>query len=372
MSKLTLVRDERFREHQTPDLHPEAPTRVQAIDKAYMRSKLDGAVKEVRPREATEDEIAVVHNPAYIEELEKDAKLAADTEKFVQLDADTFMSPRTYDLAKLAVGAGMVGVEAVLDGQSESSFISVRPPGHHALVDRAMGFCFFNNIAVAARYAMKKGRLDRVLILDWDVHHGNGTQDIFYEDPSVCFISFHQYPFWPPDCGWYTEDGRGPGKGYNINIPLPAGTGDRGYLAAFEKIVEPIVMEYKPQLILLSAGYDAHVLDPLGQQRISTRGFAMMSQRLLNLAHMNQAKLVCFLEGGYNVKSLSESAVATMSVLQADEKGTRLPESVSELKLEKESQAEGILADRNPSLVDERIDDVKRHFSRFWKSLASR
>ncbi|HEY9786363.1 MAG TPA: histone deacetylase [Candidatus Obscuribacterales bacterium] len=368
MSKLALIRDERFREHRTPDLHPESPQRLQAIDKAYFTSTLEGHVKELAPRVASEDEIAVIHNAGYIEELNKDAQAAEREDKFIQLDPDTFMSAKTYDLAKLAVGAGLVGIDSVLEGQAASAFVAVRPPGHHALVDRAMGFCFFNNIAVAARYAQQKGKLTRVLIVDWDVHHGNGTQDIFYDDPSVCFVSFHQYPFWPPDSGWYTEDGRGEGKGYNINIPLPAGTGDRGYLSAFEQVVEPICMEFKPELILLSAGYDAHELDPLGQQRISTHGFAQLSQRLLNLAHENNARLVCFLEGGYNVKSLSESAVATMSVLDADSKGTKLPEAIAEQKAIAKG-AEHLLSDRNSKLVDERIAEVRRHFSKYWKTL---
>jgi len=207
------------------------------------------------------------------------------------------------------------------------------------------------------------------LIIDWDVHHGNGTQDIFYNDPSVCFISFHQFPFWPPDTGWYTEDGSGDGKGYNINIPMPAGTGDRGYLEAWKRIVEPVTMEYKPEMILLSAGYDAHQHDPLGQQRISTKGYAELSQRLLNLAHENDAKLVSFLEGGYNVKSLSESAVATMSVLNEDNNGTNVPDKVLHSKSVVAATRDGILPDRNASLVDERIVEVRKHFQRFWPSL---
>lgn len=368
MARLALVRDDRFKEHLTPDLHPEAPGRVQAIDKAYFTSRLEGSVKEISPRPAGEDEISMVHKPEYIEDLNKESSVASRNDRIVQIDADTFMSPKTYDLAKLAVGAGMVGVETVLEGVSKSAFVSVRPPGHHALVDRAMGFCFFNNIAIAARYAQKKGQLERILIVDWDVHHGNGTQEIFYDDPSVCFISFHQYPFWPPDCGWYTEDGKGEGRGYNINIPLPAGTGDRGYLSAFEEIVEPVCLEFKPQLILLSAGYDAHVLDPLGQQRISTKGFAAMSQRLLNLAHQNNAGLVCFLEGGYNVKALSEACVATMTVLEADRKGSSLPGEIMELNLATERDSDDLLDDRNPGLVDQRIKDVRRHFARYWRS----
>jgi acetoin utilization deacetylase AcuC-like enzyme len=369
MSTLTLVRDDEFQEHLTPELHPEAPNRLQAIDKAFLTSSLDDSVRQLAPRPASEDDITTVHNAAYIEELEKDSRIAKDQDRIVQIDADTFMSPRTFDLAKLAVGAGMVGVDSVLDTEAKSCFVSVRPPGHHALADKAMGFCFFNNVAVAARYAQKKAGMKRILIIDWDVHHGNGTQDIFYNDPSVCFISFHQFPFWPPDSGWYTEDGAGDGKGYNINIPMPAGTGDRGYLEAWKRIVEPVAMAYKPEMILLSAGYDAHQDDPLGQQRISTKGFAELSQRLLNLAHENDAKLVSFLEGGYNVKSLSESAVATMKVLNEDKNGTLVPDVVLHSKSIIASTHGGILPDRNASLVDERITEVRKHFQRFWPAL---
>lgn len=369
MSTMTLVRDDEFQQHLTPELHPESPNRLQAIDKAFLNSSLDDSVKQLSPRAASEDEIASVHKATYIEELEKDSRIAIEQDRIVQIDPDTFMSPRSYDLAKLAVGAGMVAIDSVLDTDAKSSFVSIRPPGHHALVDKAMGFCLFNNIAVAARYAQKKAGLKRVLIIDWDVHHGNGTQEIFYNDPSVCFISFHQYPFWPPDSGWFTEDGAGDGKGHNINIPMPAGTGDRGYIDAWKRIVEPIAMEFKPELILLSAGYDAHQLDPLGQQRISTKGFAMLSQRLLNLANLNDAKLVCFLEGGYNVKSLSESAVATMSVLSSDVKGLDVPDNVLESKSIIAATRSGILPDRSQTNVDERIAEVAKHFARYWPSL---
>lgn len=369
MSTLTLVRDDEFQQHITPELHPEAPARLQAIDKEFLNSSLDENVKQLAPRPASEDDITTVHNAAYVEELEKDSRIAINNDRLVQIDADTYMSPRTFELAKLAVGAGMVGVDSVLETDAQSSFISVRPPGHHALADKAMGFCFFNNVAVAARYAQKKAGLKRVLILDWDVHHGNGTQDIFYNDPSVCFISFHQFPFWPPDSGWYTEDGEGEGKGYNINIPMPGGTGDRGYLEAWQRIVEPITMAYQPEMIFLSAGYDAHQDDPLGQQRISTKGFAEMSQRLLNLAHENNAKLVSFLEGGYNVKSLSESAVTTMSVLNEDKKGSLISDNILHSKPILAATGGGIQADRNPGLVDERIAAVRKHFQPFWPAL---
>lgn len=370
MSKLALIRDPKFQEHLTPDTHPESPQRLQAIDNVIHKSALEGSIKELQPRPATEEELLSVHSDTYIHELEKDSSLAQKRNGLVQLDSDTFMSPKTYDTAKLAAGAGLVAVDAVSHRNGHtSSFVAVRPPGHHALKDKPMGFCLFNNIAVAAKYAQKALGAKRVFIVDWDVHHGNGTQALFYNDPSIFFTSFHQYPFWPPDSGWYTEDGDGEGKGFNMNIPLPAGTGDRGYLAAWDALVNPVCAEFEPDLIMLSAGYDAHNLDPLGQQRISTAGFAMLSQRLSELTRSGDAKIVCFLEGGYNTRSMSESAVATMRVLNADGESELGQVHSSYLVEGPVSGKEPITNDRSPDQVDERIKDVRKHFSKYWKAL---
>jgi acetoin utilization deacetylase AcuC-like enzyme len=315
MSKLLLVRDSRFQEHLTPEAHPESPQRLVAIDKALHRSHLIKEVRQAEPRPATEDELSTVHKEGYIEHLREDAERAKKSSCLIPLDADTFMSPETYDTALLAAGAGLVAVDAIKKAHTDSSFVVVRPPGHHALSDKPMGFCLFNNVAVAARYAQKNLGFKRIFVIDWDVHHGNGTQDMFYKDPSVFFVSFHQFPFWPPDSGWYTQDGDGDGKGYNLNIPLPAGTGDRGYLRAWDELLKPICLEYKPDLIMLSAGYDAHQFDPLGQQQITTCGYGLLTQRLLELSQATNAKIVGFLEGGYNTKSLSEAVITTMGVL---------------------------------------------------------
>jgi acetoin utilization deacetylase AcuC-like enzyme len=367
MSALAFVYDEKFQKHLTPESHPESPRRLEAIENALHRADLMHVVRRMAPRAASPSELATVHSSDYVDYLEKKGDHARDFDGLLQLDSDTWMSPESYDIAKLAAGAGLVAVDAVArdKGVVRNSFVAVRPPGHHALADRAMGFCLFNNVAVAARYAQKQLGLDKVIIIDWDVHHGNGTQDMFYADPSVCFLSFHQYPFWPPDSGWYTEDGRGEGKGYNINIPMPAGSGDRGYLKAWDAIVEPIVMEFKPNLILLSAGYDAHQADPLGQQQISTDGYYLLSRRLYNLAEANQCPTVGFLEGGYNTKSLSEAVVSTMSVLNAE-----TPDKAKDIAVTGGRTIGDIkeqTGDRNSNLVDERIQEVKKHFGRFWK-----
>lgn len=381
MSSLAFVYDEKFQQHLTPESHPESPRRLEAIEKALHRSQLMPDLRLVAPRTASASELASVHNADYVDYLEKKGVDARDFEGLLQLDSDTWMSPESYETAKLAAGAGIVAIDAVAKGEhpvSRNSFVAVRPPGHHALADRAMGFCLFNNVAIAARYAQQALGLKKVMIIDWDVHHGNGTQDMFFDDPSVCFLSFHQYPFWPPDSGWYTEDGKGEGKGYNVNIPMPAGSGDRGYLKAWDSIVQPLVNEYQPEIILLSAGYDAHQADPLGQQQISTEGYYLLSRRLYELAQANDCPTVGFLEGGYNTHSLADAVVSTMSVLNADS-----PAKAMDVLIAGSTAATGSVAfgtrtvgdisgrtgDRSVGLVDERIAEVRRHFSKYWKSL---
>ena len=365
MSKLALVHKEDFQRHLTPESHPESPQRLKAIDEALHRSELLSELPRLEPESAKIEDLTSVHKPHYIEELEAKGAEAAKSGGMLRLDADTWMSPESYETAKLAAGAGVEAVRAVIKSGYARSFVIVRPPGHHALPDAPMGFCLFNNVAVAARHAQKHYGLKKVMIIDWDVHHGNGTQDIFYDDPSVLFLSFHQFPFWPPDIGWYTEDGNGDGKGYNVNIPLPAGTGDRGYLSAWDAIVKPICLEYKPDLLLLSAGYDAHQADPLGQQQISTRGYFMLSNRLAELAEAVKCPIVGFLEGGYNTRSLADSVVATVKVLNSS--------SLSEVDNIQAfagiygAEVSAATKDRSQSLVDERIKDIKRHFSRYWR-----
>ncbi len=356
MSKLILIRDRSFQDHLTPQIHPESPKRLAGIDKVLTESGELDKLTQSAPRLASEDEIALVHNASHVEALLAKTETAKSTNKIVPIDNDTFISAGSYDIARLAAGAGLVAVDSLDKSDTTSAFVAVRPPGHHALAQKAMGFCLFNNIAIAARHAEKAKGLQRILIIDWDVHHGNGTQDLFYKDPGICFVSFHQYPCWPPGSGWYTDDGEGEGKGYNINIPLPAGTGDRGYLEAWDTILAPIAMEYKPQLILVSAGYDAHQADPLADQRLSTAGFANLSLRLDDLATKCQAKVACFLEGGYNVDALSHSVLATIQVLNGDP------------VLDASATGE-LTGDKNPAAVDERVSELKTHFAKYWKNL---
>jgi acetoin utilization deacetylase AcuC-like enzyme len=364
MPNLVYVHDEIFQRHQTPASHPESPKRLAAIEQKLIDTQLLGKVSQAGPRIADPDELCKVHNAGYIEELEKISARAKQEGNLQSWDADTFVSAESYDIAKLAVGAGFVAVDSLASGSHRTAFVAARPPGHHALQDRAMGFCLFNNVALAARYAQKLG-MKKVLIIDWDVHHGNGTQAMFYNDPSVCFISFQQFPFWPPGWGWYEDDGEGAGKGFNINIPLPGGTGDRGYLKAWDTLVTPIALEYKPDIILLSAGYDAHQFDPLADQKISSDGFFLLSSRLVSLSETTDAPVAAFLEGGYNTRMLAESVAATIDVLNAgrDRDSLMAPGG----KYGGETKAMTLDIDRQA--VDERINTLKNYFAKYWQSL---
>jgi len=234
------------------------------------------------------------------------------------LDPDTVVSPGSYKAALYAAGANLVAVEAILAGQATAAFCLVRPPGHHACPERAMGFCLFNNIAVAARYAQDKHGLERILIADFDAHHGNGTQEAFYEDDRVLYFSTHQYPLYPGTGDW-DETGAGPGRGFTVNVPLPPGTGDDGCLRAYEEILLPIARRYRPQLILVSAGYDAHWADPLTSMNLSITGYGRLAALLKSLAdEVCSGRLVFTLEGGYHLDVLSYGILATLRSLAGD------------------------------------------------------
>jgi acetoin utilization deacetylase AcuC-like enzyme len=235
------------------------------------------------------------------------------------LDADTVVSPASYDAALYAAGGAIKAVDGVMSGEVESAFALVRPPGHHAMRWEAMGFCLFNNIAIAAKHALTQYQLERILIIDFDVHHGNGTQDAFYHDPSVLYFSTHQYPFYPGS-GRVDETGAGLGEGYTVNVPLPGWCGDREYLKVFEEILAPVARRFSPQLILVSAGYDAHWSDDISQMQLSATGFAQMVDILKNLAQeLCHGRIVFALEGGYNPPALASSVRATFDVLLGNE-----------------------------------------------------
>ncbi len=301
-----LVFDERFLLHRAPYEHPEHPGRLVAIRDRLSSDGLSARCRGVPAREATRDELARVHSAAHIDAIEATADRA-----FQQLDPDTYACRGSAAAAKLAAGGLIDLVREVTEGRLENGLALLRPPGHHAEADRAMGFCLFNNVAIAARAARASGAARRILIVDWDLHHGNGTQHTFWEDPSVLYLSIHQFPFYP-GTGSIDETGGGAGRGLTVNVPWPGGMGDAEYAAAFERILEPIASEFAPDLVIVSAGFDAAQGDPLGSMRVTPAGYAWMTSRLSRLAG---GRVVLALEGGYNLEAISESAAACLRVL---------------------------------------------------------
>ncbi|MDQ6665475.1 MAG: histone deacetylase [Acidobacteriota bacterium] len=293
MPPTAFLADPISKEHITGPGHPEQPARFDAALRG-----LDGfSLAPVPPRAATEDEIALCHNPRYFDIVSRD--VAA---RRTQLSTgDTAISPRSLDVALHASGAVLNAIDLVLGGQTDNAFCIVRPPGHHATSNRGMGFCLFNNIGIAARYAQRKYGVERVLVADWDVHHGNGTQDIFYSDASVFFFSTHQYP-WYPGTGAANERGEGGGEGTTLNCPFPAGAGRGEILGAFQDRLIPAAREFQPDLVLISAGFDSRAGDPLGGFLLSDTDFEDLTDVLLEIG---KGRLVSVLEGGYNLPGLS-------------------------------------------------------------------
>ncbi|HEX8031022.1 MAG TPA: histone deacetylase [Vicinamibacterales bacterium] len=304
---LTIVSSPRFADHVTPVGHPERPERAEVLAAVADAFKRDGG-QVIEPRLATDQDLLRVHTQEHIDAI------VATRGKATMIDEDTFTSPDSDDIARLAAGAVMTGVDRVLDGPPGShSLVLVRPPGHHAEADRAMGFCLYSNIAVGAAYARARG-CARVAIVDYDVHHGNGTQWIFYEDPTVLFVSSHQFPFYP-GTGAPSEKGRGDGLGFNLNVPLDAGAKDDEIERKYAEQVLPAVRAFKPDLLMISAGFDAHEMDPLGQLRMTTEGFSRLTKTLLGLAEeVCEGRVVLVTEGGYDLKALADCLHAVVRV----------------------------------------------------------
>ncbi len=295
---LTLFTSDRFIEHRTPPGHPESAERAEVMAAvAQQWAEGGGAVTQARP--ATDEELERVHDPDYVRIIAQTAGRA------VALDPDTFTSPASAEVARLAAGAAVQAVDLAINASpGHRALVLVRPPGHHAERERAMGFCLFNNVAVAAAYARASG-VERVAIVDYDVHHGNGTQWIFYDDPSVLFVSIHQYPYYPGS-GAATEIGTGDGRGFTVNLAMDAGAGDADYDRVVTGCVLPVVRRFAPGLLLVSTGFDAHVRDPLAGMRMSTEGFARLAARLVATAdEVCDGRLVAVTEGGYDMAALS-------------------------------------------------------------------
>jgi acetoin utilization deacetylase AcuC-like enzyme len=305
-----LFYDPIFEEHKTGYGHPERPERLPVALEALKDSGLLEAVGVISPREATTGEIEFVHTPQYVEKVERVADSGGG-----QLDMDTALSAQSYAAALKAAGALLQSVDGCLQGDFERSFCLVRPPGHHALPDRGMGFCLFNNVAIAARYATTRKDVERVLIVDWDAHHGNGTQDIFYEDPAVLYVSLHQHPHYP-GTGSVGETGHGKGEGYTMNFPFPPGTGEDEYLEAFRRVILPAAREFDPRFIMVSAGYDSHGGDLLCSMRLNDTSYRKMADLLCGFADdCCNGRLIATLEGGYNLDAQANSIVQTVAAM---------------------------------------------------------
>jgi acetoin utilization deacetylase AcuC-like enzyme len=304
---LVLVSSKRFVDHVTPVGHPERPERGETLHAVATAFKGQGG-EVIEPRSATDEDLLRVHTQEHVDAI------VATRGKATMIDEDTFTSPDSDDIARLAAGAVLTGVDRVLDGpKGTRALVLVRPPGHHAEADRAMGFCLYSNIAIGAAYARSRG-CARVAIVDYDVHHGNGTQWIFYEDPTVLFVSSHQYPFYP-GTGAASEKGRGDGLGFTLNIPLEAGARDDEIEKKYSEQVIPTVRAFKPDLLMISAGFDAHELDPLGQLRMTTEGFGRLTKMLVDLADdVCDGRVVLVTEGGYDLKALEDSLHAVIAV----------------------------------------------------------
>ncbi|MBA3008240.1 MAG: histone deacetylase [Proteobacteria bacterium] len=326
MRKTAVFRDSLFLDHDPGFDHPESPKRLKGIyklldDDAVLRN----CFLEPEFQSASHKLIGLNHSDALIERVSETAGKIFDA-----LDPDTKTSPDSYAAACLAVGALIKGVDLLMAGDIDNGFALVRPPGHHAEHNKSMGFCLFNNVAIAAHYALETLGLERVMIVDWDLHHGNGTQHSFYESEKVLYISTHQYPFYP-GTGSLKESGRGKGEGFTVNVPLPGYQRDVDYATIFNDLVLPVGHEYKPQLILVSAGFDIYKGDPLGAMEVSAQGFAYMTRTLVQLAEdVCSGRLLVTLEGGYNLDGQRNGILAVLGELYGQALDTGYPTNLDD------------------------------------------
>ena len=338
-TKCGILADGRYLDHETGP-HVETPQRLKVIYDMLQTEKIHERTASIAARYASEEEIALNHTKSYIQQLKN---MGAG-----YLDADTILSEKSYDVARLAVGGCLNMIDDIMAEKISRGFAFVRPPGHHAERDRGMGFCLFNNIAIVARHLIKKHKVNKIAILDWDLHHGNGTQHAFYGEKEVLYMSIHQSPCYPGK-GQFDEIGDGEGEGFNVNLPIPAGVGDEGYLEAFNKLFLPILEKYSPDIILVSAGFDTHHDDPLGGMKVTTEGFGEMGQRLIDAANQSSSgKIAFFLEGGYSLSALSESVKELLCIALGEKKSA----------LEEKSHL---------SEISHLIEKAKHIHSEFWE-----
>jgi acetoin utilization deacetylase AcuC-like enzyme len=328
MMSTGIVKDWRYLEHNMGNAHPESPQRIQVIYEMLERESVFSSYPTIEPRSASEEEIALIHTPDYVRAIKETAgRMRA------YLDPDTSTSPRSYEVALLAAGGLLAAADRIMEGKIRNGFALVRPPGHHAEASAARGFCIFNNVAIAAQYLIEKYQLGRILIVDWDLHHGNGTQNAFYQRRDVLYFSTHQFPYYPGSGAW-SEVGAGKGRGFTVNVPLAPGKTDDDFLYIFLQLLHPIATAYKPEFILVSAGFDIFEGDPLGGMLVSARGFGSLTAELMSLAEKtSQGRLLFTLEGGYNLFGLADGVKNVLLILGEQEKVTpltaRIPPSLT-------------------------------------------
>jgi acetoin utilization deacetylase AcuC-like enzyme len=343
-----IVKDPRYAGHCMEEGHPECPERVRVIYAMLDEPEMKDSFTQITPRRAEKEELLLVHSPGHIRRLE-----ATEGKECAYLDPDTRTSPLSHEAALLAAGGVCVAVEQVEKGLVDNAFALVRPPGHHAEKNISKGFCLYNNVAIAARHAQHALGMDRILIVDWDLHHGNGIQHCFESTPTVLYFSIHR-SFFYPGSGRLREVGKGSGKGYTVNIPLAPGCGDGDYLTLFEKILKPIALEFDPDFILVSAGFDIHYRDPLGGMQVTPKGFAAMTRSILQIAEKCcKGKVVIALEGGYDLEGLQDSVREVLKELA----GIQFTDPVE------------ILATANRKRMAYVLWRVIRVYKRYWKNL---
>jgi acetoin utilization deacetylase AcuC-like enzyme len=342
MAKVGIVLDKLYVDHDNGPGHPETYERILAIVDMLNYTKMMDEVVRIEPRDATKEEITLVHTPEHYD------KIASTKGKpRVFLDADTTTCAVSFDAALRAAGGTIAAIDSVLSGEVDRAFPIVRPPGHHAEADRPMGFCLFNNVAVGAAYLTQVKGLDRVLVIDWDVHHGNGTQHIFEDSSKVLYFSSHQFPFYP-GTGAAEEVGTGDGKGYTVNVPMEPAMGDNEFIKIFQEILKPIIEQYKPEFILVSAGFDIFFEDPLGGMKVTPEGFAKLTRQLTDQAdRVCNGKIIFLLEGGYNLDGLWISTKEMLEEL-LDKKRSEYDIGDAETK------------------ADDLIENIKKVYSDYW------
>jgi acetoin utilization deacetylase AcuC-like enzyme len=350
MLRTGIVRDNQYLDHAANGYHPESPQRLEALYAMLQEPGMKGNYGEIKPRMATQEELELIHAPAYIRRVASTAGRS-----LTMLDPDTYACSKSYETATLAAGGTLEAVDGVIQGEMDNAFAFIRPPGHHAESNRAMGFCLFNNVAIAASYALKAHKVEKTLIIDWDLHHGNGTQHSFYEKPEVLYFSTHQYPYYP-GTGFFSETGSGAGKGFTVNVPLTTGPGDGEYFKVFEEILEPIALKFKPDVVFVSAGFDIYYRDPLGGMQVTPRGFANLARIILEFARQTcQGRVIFVLEGGYHLDGLRDSAREVLKVMRGE--------------ILSGGREEELRRQADPGLIDPILQKVKEAQKAYWKNL---